>query len=72
MTRAVKSNGRAWAEIRLGALEHNLRAIRRHIDEPSGGKRKLPRKGRSADNNLPSRQSFSMVLSFWMIEYHVE
>ena len=38
MTQTPKFAGRpAWAEISLGALEHNLNAIRRHI----GGKRKV-------------------------------
>jgi len=37
MTRAVKFDGRPiWAEISLGALARNLRAIRRHINPPSG------------------------------------
>ena len=38
MTREVKFNGRPiWAEVSLSALEHNLRAIQRHI----GGRRKV-------------------------------
>jgi alanine racemase len=43
MTRVVKFEGRPiWAEISLGALARNLRAIRRHINPPSGrGKRKV-------------------------------
>ena len=43
MTRAVQFDGRpVWAEIRLGALEHNLRAIKRHVNESSPrGKRKV-------------------------------
>jgi alanine racemase len=33
VTRAPKIEGRpVWAEVRLGALEHNLRAIRKHLD----------------------------------------
>jgi alanine racemase len=36
MTRTVKFDGRPiWAEVSLGALTHNLRAIRRHIN-PAG------------------------------------
>jgi len=36
MTQAVKFDGRPiWAEVSLGALTHNLRAIRRHIN-PAG------------------------------------
>jgi alanine racemase len=36
MTRTVKFNGRPiWAEVSLGALTHNLRGIRRHIN-PAG------------------------------------
>ena len=43
MTRAVEFEGRPiWVEVRLGALEHNLRAIRRHINGPArSGKRKV-------------------------------
>ncbi len=43
MARAVKFEGRpVWAEVHLSALEHNLRAIRRHINAPSGrGRRKV-------------------------------
>jgi len=43
MTRAVKFEGRpVWAEVRLSALEHNLHAIQRHINGPSGrGRRKI-------------------------------
>ena len=43
MTRAVQFDGRpVWTEIRLGALEHNLRAIKRHVNESSPrGKRKV-------------------------------
>lgn len=42
MTRAVKFEGRpTWAEIHLGALQHNLRAIRQHIEDPSSGRRKV-------------------------------
>ncbi len=43
MTRATKLEGRpVWAEIRLQALEHNLRAIRAHLDSvrPAGGQSK--------------------------------
>ena len=33
MQRGIRFNGRpVWAEIRLSALAHNLKAIRRHID----------------------------------------
>src|SRR5260370_19348865 len=36
MTKAVKFDGRpVWAEVSLGALTHNLRAIRRHVN-PAG------------------------------------
>lgn len=35
MTAAIKLEGRpVWAEIRLGALQHNLRLIQRHINPP--------------------------------------
>ncbi len=38
MARTVEFDGRpVWAEVSLGALEHNLRAIRRHV----GSKRKI-------------------------------
>jgi len=41
MTRAVKFDGRPiWAEISLGALVHNLRAIRRHVN-PADARGKL-------------------------------
>ena len=33
MTRSVKFDGRPiWAEVSLGALTHNLRAIREHVN----------------------------------------
>ena len=36
MTRTVKFDGRPiWAEVSLGALTHNLRAIRRHVNQGS-------------------------------------
>src|SRR5712671_5968164 len=36
MTKTVKFDGRpVWAEVSLGALTHNLRAIRRHVN-PAG------------------------------------
>ncbi len=42
MTRAVTFDGRPiWAEVWLGALKHNLRAIRRHINASGSGKRKV-------------------------------
>ncbi len=44
MTRAVKFDGRPiWAEVSLGALTHNLRAIRSHVNSefPRGPKRKI-------------------------------
>jgi alanine racemase len=44
MKRNVKFEGRpVWAEVSLGALEHNLRAIRRHINSSSrrGGRKVL-------------------------------
>src|SRR5713226_1174287 len=45
MTAAVKVEGRpAWAEIRLSALQHNLRQIQRHINppgEPKAARRKV-------------------------------
>src|SRR5574337_113431 len=45
MTRKVQFEGRPlWAEVRLSALAHNLRAIRRHINTPplpGGRKRKV-------------------------------
>src|SRR5712671_2977965 len=35
MTKTVKFDGRpVWAEVSLGALTHNLRAIRRHVNPP--------------------------------------
>src|ERR1700676_4029506 len=40
MTRTVKFDGRPiWAEVSLGALTHNLRAIREHVNpaRPAGG-----------------------------------
>ena len=40
MTRTVKFDGRPiWAEVSLGALTHNLRAIRNHVNpaRPAGG-----------------------------------
>src|SRR5580704_16500245 len=40
MTRSVKFDGRPiWAEVSLGALTHNLRAIRAHVNpaRPAGG-----------------------------------
>lgn len=38
MTRTVKFDGRPiWAEVSLGALTHNLRAIRRHVN-PAGAR----------------------------------
>ncbi len=38
MTRSVKFEGRPiWAEVSLGALTHNLRAIRRHVN-PAGAR----------------------------------
>ena len=40
MTRSVKFDGRPiWAEVSLGALTHNLRAIRSHVNpaRPAGG-----------------------------------
>ncbi len=40
MTRTVKFDGRPiWAEVSLGALTHNLRAIRQHVNpaRPAGG-----------------------------------
>ncbi|HVA93446.1 MAG TPA: alanine racemase [Candidatus Dormibacteraeota bacterium] len=38
MTRTVKFEGRPiWAEVSLGSLTHNLRAIRRHVN-PAGGR----------------------------------
>src|SRR3974390_2326474 len=38
MTRTVKFDGRPiWAEVSLGALVHNLRAIRKHIHSPAEG-----------------------------------
>lgn len=41
MTRTVKFEGRpVWAEVRLGALAGNLRAIKRHVNSPSGGSRR--------------------------------
>jgi len=44
MTRAVKFDGRPiWAEVSLGALTHNLRAIRAHVN-PSGPRRGPRRK----------------------------
>jgi alanine racemase len=46
MTRTVKFDGRPiWAEVSLGALTHNLRAIRNHVN-PAGarGARNSPRK----------------------------
>ena len=37
MTRTVKFDGRPiWAEVSLGALTHNLRAIRNHVNPASG------------------------------------
>ncbi len=42
MTCAVKFDGRPlWAEIRLGALERNLRAIKRHVNPAPGDRRKV-------------------------------
>jgi alanine racemase len=45
MTRTVKFDGRPiWAEVSLGALTHNLRAIRNHVNPASGtGKASGPR-----------------------------
>jgi alanine racemase len=44
MTRTVKFDGRPiWAEVSLGALTHNLRAIRRHVN-PAGPRRGPQRK----------------------------
>src|SRR5580693_8865622 len=44
MTRRVKFDGRPiWAEVSLGALTHNLRAIRAHVN-PSGPRRGPRRK----------------------------
>jgi alanine racemase len=43
-TRTVKFEGRPiWAEVSLGALRHNLRAIRRHVNPPGtpGARRKI-------------------------------
>jgi alanine racemase len=38
MTRTVKFDGRPiWAEVSLGALTHNLRAIRQHVN-PAGSR----------------------------------
>ncbi len=38
MTRTVKFDGRPiWAEVSLGALTHNLRAIRKHVN-PEGAR----------------------------------
>ena len=38
MTKTVKFDGRpVWAEVSLGALTHNLRAIRRHVN-PAGAR----------------------------------
>src|SRR5277367_450693 len=43
MSRTVKFDGRPiWAEVSLGALTHNLRSIRRHVNPESA--RKTPRK----------------------------
>ena len=43
MARTVKFEGRpVWAEVRLSALQHNLRAIQRHVNATSGrGGRKV-------------------------------
>src|SRR6267154_5089274 len=45
MTRAVKFDGRPiWAEISLGALVHNLRAIRRHVNPADARGKRSPRR----------------------------
>ncbi len=44
MTREIKFEGRpVWAEIRLGALQHNLRAIRKYVNQgaPRGRRRQV-------------------------------
>jgi alanine racemase len=45
MTRTVKFDGRPiWAEVSLGALTHNLRAIRKHVNPAGAGMRGQRRK----------------------------
>src|SRR6202790_756927 len=45
MTRAVKFDGRpVWAEVSLGALTHNLRSIRRHVNPEGGSGKRRPRR----------------------------
>jgi len=45
MQRGIRFNGRpVWAEIRLSALAHNIRAIRRHIDSGETRSAKRPQR----------------------------
>jgi alanine racemase len=45
MTRTVKFDGRPiWAEVSLGALVHNLRAIRQHVNPATVGGARSPRR----------------------------
>ncbi len=45
MTKTVKFKGRPiWAEVSLGALTHNLRAIRRHVNPEGGRGTRRPRR----------------------------
>jgi alanine racemase len=45
MTQTVKFKGRPiWAEVSLGALTHNLRAIRRHVNPEGGRGARRPRR----------------------------
>ena len=57
MTRTVKFDGRPiWAEVSLGALTHNLRAIRNHVNPASGP-------GSGADAHSRRRKVLAVIKS---------
>src|SRR5690242_6783550 len=45
MQKGIRFNGRpVWAEIRLSALAHNIKAIRRHVNQPQAGQNSRSRR----------------------------
>jgi alanine racemase len=57
MTRTVKFDGRPiWAEVSLGALTHNLRAIREHVNP-------APSEGAPADKRSQRRKILAVIKS---------